>query len=92
MRTGLAIQATLSSINLLSLNRIDTIRNKYTELIDQFPELTCPTTKGETVKHGITHEIVTKGQPVFARPGRLAPDKLVTTKREFDEMIKLITK
>ena len=68
MRTSLAIPATLSSIKPLSLNRIDTIRNEYTELLDQFPELTRPTTKSETVKHGITHEMVTKGHPVFAHP------------------------
>ena len=91
MRNGLAIPATLSSIKPLSLNRIDSTRNKYTELLNQFPELTRPTMKGETVKHGITHKIVTKGHPVFARPRRLAPDKLVTAKREFDEMIKLAT-
>ena len=30
-----------------------------------------------------------KGHPVFAHPRRLAPDKLVTAKREFDDMIKL---
>ena len=89
MRTGLAIQATLSSIKPLSLNRIDTTRNEYTELLNQFQEMTRPTTKGETVKHGITHKIVTKGHPIFARLRRLAPDKLVTAKREFDEMIKL---
>ena len=47
----------------------------------QFPKLTGPT----TVKHGITHKIVTKGHPVFARPRRLAPDKLVTAKREFED-------
>ena len=45
--------------------------------------------KGETVKHGITRKIVTKGHPVFTRIQRLAPDKLVTAKREFNEMIKL---
>ena len=89
MRTGLAIAASLSSIKPLSLNRVDTVQNEYTKLLGQFPELTCPTTKGETVKHGITHKIVTKGHPVFARPRRLAPDKFVTVKREFDEMIKL---
>ena len=89
MRTGLGIQATLSSIKPLSLNHIDSICNEYTELLNQFPELTRPTAKGETVKHGITHKIVTKGHPVFARPRRLASDKLVTAKREFDEMIKL---
>ena len=89
MRTGLAIAASLSSIKPLSLNRVDTVQNEYTKLLGQFPELPRPTTKGETVKHGITHKIVTKGNPVFARPRRLAPDKLVTAKREFDEMIKL---
>ena len=88
MRTGLAIAASLSSITPLSLNRVDTVQNEYTKFLGQFPELTRPTTKGETVKHGITHKI-TKGQPVFACPRRLAPDKLVTTKREFNEMIKL---
>ena len=75
MRTGLAIAASLSSITLLLLNRVDTVQNEYTKLLGQF--------------HGITHKIVTKGHPVFARPRRLAPDKLVTAKREFDEMIKL---
>ena len=76
MTTDLAIQASLASIKPLSLNRIDTTRNEYTELLDQFPDLTRPTTKGETVKHGFTHKIVTKGHPVFPRPRRFAPDKL----------------
>ena len=89
MRTGLAIAASLSSIKPLSLNKVDTVQNEYTKLLGQFPELTHPTTKGEPVKHGITHKIVTKGHPVFARPRRLASDKLVTAKREFDDMIKL---
>ena len=82
MRTGLAIAASLSSIKPLSLNRVDTAQNEYTKLLGQFPELTRPTTKGEPVKHGITHKIVTKGHPVSARPRPLAPDKLVTAKRE----------
>ena len=89
MRTGLVIPATLSSIKLLSLNRVDIVQNNYTKFLGQFPELTRPTTKGEPVNHGITHKIVTKGHPVFARPRRLAPDKLVTAKREFDDIIKL---
>ena len=89
MRTGLAIPATSSSIKPLSLNKVDTVQNDYTKLLSQFPKLTRPTTKGKPVKHGITHKIVTEGHPIFARPQRLAPDKLVTAKREFDDMIKL---
>ena len=65
MRTGLAIAASLSSIRPLSLNRVDTVQNEYTKLLGQFPELTRPTTKGETRYNGITHKIVTKGHPVF---------------------------
>ena len=57
MRTGLAMSATLSSIKPLSLNRIDSTRNECTELLNQFPELTRHTTKGETVKHGITQTV-----------------------------------
>ena len=87
MRTGLAIPASLSLITPLSLNRVDAVHNDYTKLLGQ--ELTRPMTKGETVKHGITHKIVTKGHLVFARPPRLALDKLVTAKREFDDMTKL---
>ena len=50
IRTDLAMQATILSIKPFSLNRIDSIRNEYTKLLDQFPKLTRPTTKGETVK------------------------------------------
>ena len=89
MRTGLAIPASLSSITPLSLNRVDAVHNDYIKLLGQFPELTRPTTKGETGKHGIIHKIVTKGHLVLVRPRRLAPDKLVTAKRGFDNMIKL---
>ena len=89
MRTGLAIPATLSYIKPLSLNRVDTVQNDYTKLLDQFPQLIRPTTKGKPVEHDITHKIVTKDPPVFAHPWCLAPDKLVTAKREFDDMIKL---
>ena len=75
MRTGLAIPATLSSIKPLPLNRVNIVRNEYTKLLGQLPELTRPRTTGETVKPGITLKIVNKRNPVFTRPRRLAPDK-----------------
>ena len=60
MRTELAISATLSWIKPLSLNQIDSTCNEYRKLLNQFPKLTRPTTKGETLKHRITYKIVTK--------------------------------
>ncbi|PIK45967.1 hypothetical protein BSL78_17175 [Apostichopus japonicus] len=42
-----------------------------------------------TVKHNITHHILTKGPPTFARPRRLAPDRLRLAKNEFEHMLEL---
>ena len=83
MKTGLAVLATLSSIRTLSLNRIDAVRNEYTELLKQFPELTRLRARLLNMESPI------RGHPVFAGPRQLAPDKLVTAKREFEEMIRL---
>ena len=41
------------------------------------------------MKHGITQKIMTRGHPIFACPRRLAPDKLVTAQRGFDQIIKI---
>lgn len=37
----------------------------------------------------VNHQIITSGQPTFARARRLNPEKLTAAKKEFDYMIKL---
>ncbi|PIK42480.1 putative rho GTPase-activating protein 15-like [Apostichopus japonicus] len=56
---------------------------------NQFPNLTKPNRQSATVKHDVTHHIVTKGPVVFARPRRLAPDILNIAKDECGHMIEL---
>lgn len=65
---------------------VETGDNRYTKLLAEFPELTTPTFAKPTVKHGVEHSVPTEGPPVHARARRLAPDKLVVAKAEFESM------
>ena len=38
---------------------------------------------------GIEHHITTKEPPVYGYPRRIAPDKFLVTKKEFNEMLKM---
>ena len=38
-------------------------------------------------KHGVTHHILTKSQPIFSKARRLSPEKLEITKREISNLI-----
>lgn len=59
----------------------------FGELWSEFPSVTtrppgaCPTA------HDVTHHIRTTGPPCFARPRRLAPDRLAAARQEFDRML-----
>ena len=63
--------------------------SRYLQLLSQFPELSQVTTPDTPVKHDVLHHIETTGPPVFARPRRLAPDRLNAAKREFEHMLQL---
>ena len=59
------------------------------QLLDDFPSLKTPCTSDSPVKHGVAHHIVTEGRPVFARPRRVSPEKLVATKAEFNKLLNM---
>ena len=61
----------------------------FNNLLKKYPDITKPKVKKEQLKHDVTHHIVTKGPPVYARPRRLPPDKLKIAKAEFDKMLEL---
>ena len=65
------------------------IDEPFKQLLDDFPSLTTPCTSDTPVKHGVAHHIVTEGHPVFARPRRLSPEKLVATKAEFNKLLNM---
>ena len=63
--------------------------NQVEALLDQFPQVLVSRYDSAPPKHGVRHLVPTTGPPVFARPRRLAGEKLDTAKKEFDNMLKM---
>ena len=61
----------------------------YDILLKKFPELTQSDYSKASLKHNVTHHIVTKGPPVAAKPRRLDPAKLQMAKDEFNRLLDL---
>lgn len=89
--TGLSVSACSVSTCPLTVYTIlpSTIDTPYLNLLQQFPSVTKPCQYDQPVSHHVTHAIDTQGQPVFARPRRLPPDKLEVAKAEFNHMAQL---
>ena len=63
--------------------------NAYAALLSQYPDVTRPNYQESSIKHNVTHQIKTTGQPVSARPRRLAANILPAAKAKFDHMLEL---
>ena len=75
----------VESTRLTFLNEVPS--SNYEKLLATFPSLTN-TNGGDTpIKHTVTHRIKTTGAPVYARPRRLAPERLRVAKHEFEHML-----
>lgn len=64
---------------------------QYHQLLLKYPEITRPSGKlhRQKVHHSTVHYIkTTEGPPVFARPRRLAPERLMAAKKEFEDMVR----
>lgn len=88
--TKLAVNCVSHKINY---ERISTIGcgTGFDHLLGEFKDLTLPNTRNPTknINIGISHQIITSGQPVFARPRRLNPKMLKIAQKEFGMMLKL---
>lgn len=55
---------------------------------DLFRSVCMPLSAFPSVKTpGVSHRIITRGNPTFARPRRLAPDKQAALRKELDELL-----
>ena len=63
--------------------------NEFANILQGCPALTTPTFALDSLKHGITHHIVTEGPPVHAKARRLHPEKLLIAKEQFQTMVDL---
>lgn len=55
-------------------------------LLQEFPGVTQPDFAQHKPRHGVHHHVVTTGPPVWARPRRLNPEKLLAAKQEFENL------
>ena len=63
--------------------------NEYEAILSEFPAVTQPNCREQTVKHSVTHHITTTGPPVSSRPRRLSPERLKVARQEFEHMLEL---
>ena len=61
--------------------------NEIEALLDSFPEILVSKYDSSPPLHGVEHVVPTEGPPVFARPRRLAGEKLAVARAEFDKML-----
>lgn len=61
----------------------------YAALLAEFPDITCTAPPGTVCTATVVHRIETTGQPSFARPRRLPPDKLQAARNEFEQLMRL---
>ena len=59
----------------------------YTNLLQQFPELTSSKPNPHRRDPGVRHRIITEGHPCFARPRRLPPERLQAAQQEFHHLL-----
>ena len=64
-------------------------RNRFSKILEEFPEITRPPKYNEPVKHSVVHRIETNGQLPCFKPRRLNPEKLAIAKKEFEEMLQV---
>lgn len=81
---GAAVREGIASIKVMQQNTV------FLGLLGRFPAITKPRGTPEEIQHGTRHHITTTpGPSVACRPRRLAPDRLIIAKKEFEAMIRL---
>ena len=63
--------------------------DKFSVILQEFPDILVPRFDSTVNKHGVEHHIVTEGPPVHAKVRRLDAEKLAVAKAEFSQMEEL---
>ena len=72
--------------------KVITDESRYHKILAEFAELTPPDGRAPCVKHDTRHYIeTTPGPPVANKPRRLAPDRLIAARKQFETMLQLGT-
>jgi hypothetical protein len=82
-KQGMALTATMASAGSAA-----TAAGQYKQLLEDFPDVVCPSGELPPVKHNVQHFIETSGQPVASKYRRLDPVKLAAAQKEFAQLEK----
>jgi len=86
--TNTKVPGHIANISVLQLSCLNSnIAALYRDLLSDFPFLTRSSIAPKDIQHGISHVIITQGQPVTAKARRLVPKKLKAIKLEFELML-----
>ena len=90
-RTSLHISVPVSASAQLSVHALmpDSLPPPIRSMLARYQSVTQPPAFDRPVLHNVAHHIVTSGPPVFAKPRRLAPERLAAAKQEFQHMLDL---
>ena len=61
--------------------------SKYTQLLQNYPELTSPPNYRKPVKHNIVHHLPTKGRPPNIKTRRVSPENYKKIKQQIEDML-----
>jgi cleavage and polyadenylation specificity factor subunit 1 len=71
------------------MHYVPATKNIYTDILADYPKLVRSAHDLPVITTKVMHHIVTTGPPVFSRPRRLASDKLIIARAEFEHMLQL---
>lgn len=86
--TTLKAACTVASVKNPSISTFHAT-SEFSNLLTEFADITRPTPLGIKTNSTVIHRIITSGQPTFARPRRLSPEKLTAARAEFELLLKL---
>lgn len=87
--TGMTCPASAANVSFYNVKAVFSNNSNFAEVLAEFPEITEPPGLPRVIKHSTVHFIkTTDGPPVSCRPRRLAPQKLISAKKEFEEMVR----
>lgn len=87
--TGLSTTAAIAPSDQQSVKAVAIGNSEFAQVLAEFPAITRPPGLPRVVKHSTVHHIqTTPGPPISCRPRRLAPQKLLAAKKEFEDMVR----
>ena len=87
--TSLSTQCMSTSEPSLGLKVLVAHENPFARILTEFPDIIRPKLSPSSIKHNVTHRIITNGHPVFCRKARVLPkEKYEAAKKEYDFLCK----